>query len=188
MPRRLAYFLLSVCLTNCTLLTTSPETKQAELMPTAPPISPARRIVQALTATWQGHQEKLLCVLELDNKHIAIAGLSQDGISLFNLHYDGKTLKLDKSPLLPEGFSPEMIIKDMQLVYWPLAEMQKILPRQWRLEADKQHRRLCDNKDCWVDVAYLQPDTLWPKTVELLNHRYHYKLLIKTISYEALSE
>lgn len=154
----------------------------------AQPITPVRRVVQHITAIWPGRQEKLLCVLELDSKHIAIAGLSENGISLFNLNYDGKTVKLDKSPLLPDAFSPDTIIKDLQLAYWPLAELQKILPIHWRIETDKQHRRLCFKKDCWVDITYLEPDALWPKTVELINHPYHYKLLIKTISYEAIPE
>jgi hypothetical protein len=188
MPRGLAYFLLSICLSNCALLSTSTETNQAELIPMASPIAPARRIVQQLTAIWPNHQESLLCVLELDSRHIAVAGLSSDGISLFNLSYDGKIVKLDKSPLLPDSFSPELIIKDLQLVYWPLAEMNKILPRHWGLEADKQHRRLTFNSERWVDVVYLQPDGLWPKAVTLTNHHYHYQLHIKTISYDTVPE
>lgn len=154
----------------------------------APPVGPARRVVQQITAFWPGRQEMLLCILELDKQRIAIAGLSNDGISLFNLSYDGKTLTLAKSPLLPAAFSPEFIVKDLQLVYWPQSELQKILPRRWRLEADKHHRRLYYNNERRVDVDYLQPDARWAKSVELTNHHYHYHLHIKTISYDTLSE
>lgn len=167
---------------------TPTQTDQAELLPMAEPIDPARRIVQQITAIWPGHQETLLCVLELDKNRIAVVGLSNDGLSLFNLSYDGNKVTMDKSPLLPDSVSPERIIKDLQLVYWPLAEIQKILPLQWRLEADKLHRRLIFNDEVRVDVKYLQPDAIWPKTVDLTNHRYHYQLHIKTISYEPLPE
>ena len=68
------------------------------------------------------------------------------------------------------------MIKDLQLVYWPLAELQKILPKQWRLEADNHHRRLYFNDEQYVDVDYLQPDANWAKSVRLTNHRYHYQL------------
>ncbi|SJM89933.1 conserved exported hypothetical protein [Crenothrix polyspora] len=188
MPRGLAFLALSACLSSCAILPTSHHSEQEEFMPMAQPIGPARRVVQQLTAIWPGKQETLLCVLELDQQHIAIAGLSSDGISLFNLSYDGKKLVLDKSPLLPDSFSPELIIKDLQLAYWPVSELQRLLPQQWRLEADSRHRRLYFNNVLRVDVNYLQPDAIWPKTVELTNHRYHYQLHINTVSYESVPE
>jgi hypothetical protein len=188
MPRGLAFLVLSVCLGSCAVLPTPHHSRQEELIPMAQPIGPARRVVQQLTAVWPGKQTTLLCVLELDWQHIAIAGLSSDGISLFNLSYAGNKLVLDKSPLLPDSFSPEHIIKDLQLVYWPVTDLEKLLPQQWRLEADKQHRRLYFNNELRVDVNYLQPDAIWPKTVELTNHRYHYQLHINTVSYESVPE
>jgi hypothetical protein len=186
MPRRLALLVVLVCLSGCALVTSTSDFDPDELIPMASPLDPARRIVQQITAVWPDRQETLLCVLELDKQHIAIAGLSNDGISLFNLNYDGKTLSLDKSPLLPDSFTPERIIKDLQLVYWPQAELQKILPRQWRLEADNHHRRLYYNNERRVDVDYLQPDAIWVKSATLNNHRLHYQLHIKTISYESV--
>lgn len=179
-------YVLLLCLNGCALL--SPVESVESGIPMAAPIDPPRRIVQQITAIWADKQESLLCVLELDKKHIAIAGLSNEGMSLFNLNYDGKTLSLDKSPLLPANFSPEHIIKDLQLVYWPQIELQKLLPQQWRLETDTQHRRLYYNNELRVEVDYLQPDTVWAKDVTVTNHRYHYHLHIKTISYDALSE
>lgn len=186
--KQLPIFLaMLVYLSGCALLMPSGDS-EPELIPLAPPIGPARRVVQQITGLWPGRNETLLCVLELDKQHIAIAGLSSDGMSLFNLRYDGKTLSLDKSPLLPATFPPEFIIKDLQLVYWPQAELQKILPRQWHLEANNHHRHLYFNNERRVDIDYLQPDALWAKSVTLTNHRYHYQLHIKTISYEAVSE
>lgn len=152
------------------------------------PLDPPRRIVQQITAAWSGHKETMLCILELDKRHIAIAGLSNAGMSLFSLSFDGKKTVLDKSPLLPDSISPEFIIKDLQLAYWPLAKLQKILPYQWRLEDNRHHRRLYFNNNLQAEVDYLQPDNVWAKLVTLNNHRYQYKLSIKTLSYETLSE
>lgn len=188
MPRGLAFLLMLVCLSGCALIKPSGDSATAERLPMAPPVGPARRVVQQITAFWPGRKESLLCVLELDKQRIAIAGLSSDGISLFNLSYDGKALTLDKSPLLPAAFSPEFIIKDLQLVYWPTAELQKILPPYWRLEADNRHRHLYYHHDKLVDIDYIQPDATWAKDVALTHHRYHYHLHIKTISYESLPE
>jgi hypothetical protein len=162
-------------------------------MPLAPPIAPARRVVQQITAHWTNNKPAtLLCVLELDKQHIAIAGLSNEGLSLFNLSYDGKKLTVDKSPLLPDSVTPEYIIADLQLVYWPVAELQKILPSPWRLVETRLiaslQRDLFYQDQKITTVHYSALDNQWAKSVELINHRYHYQLNIKTISYEALPE
>ena len=191
MPLKTALGLLSLCalLSSCTVLNKTDVSKPPVLMPIAPPAGPSRRIVQQITAQWPDRKETLLCVLELDQRHIAMAGLSNDGVGLFNLTYDGKTIVLDKSPLLPESLAPEFIITDLQLAYWPVAVLQKSLhASSWRLESDAGHRRLYFQGDKVVDVNYLTPDAVWAKSVELINYRYNYRLQIKTLNYEALPE
>jgi hypothetical protein len=158
------------------------------LFPLAPPLGPERRIVQQLTAHWPGREETLLCVLELDSRRIAMAGLTQDGLSLFNLTYDGKTLEADKNPLVPETLVPELIVADLQLVYWPLDSVRKQLPKGLKLEAGPGIRRLSDDGKPLTEIHYLSADGAWPKAAELLNLQYHYRLTIQTVSYEVVSE
>jgi hypothetical protein len=159
-----------------------------ETMPIAKPLGPARRIVQQIDAVWAERQASLLAVLELDARHIAMAGLSNDGLSLFNLSYDGHSIESDKSPLLPEQVAPEFIVADLQLAYWPIAELQKILPAGWQLQQDGGKRILTVGNAKQVEINYLSPDPVWPKAVELVNFRYNYRLNIKTISYELVPE
>ena len=178
-------FSLCALLSSCAVLNKFYDGNQAVLMPMAPPVGPSRRVVQQIKALWPDHTETLLCVLELDKQHIAMAGLTNDGVSLFNLTYDGKTIVSDKSPLLPDSVAPEIIISDLQLVYWPVSVLQKSLDASsWRLEVDASHRRLYYRGTKTVEVNYLLPDTIWAKSVELINYRYNYRLQIKTISYE----
>ena len=182
-------FSLCTVLNGCAVLTKSDVVNQPVLMPMAPPIGPSRRVVQQITAQWPELKETMLCILELDKQRIAIAGLTNDGLSLFNLTYDGKKILADKSPLLPDSVATEFIIADLQLVYWPVALLQKSLhDSSWRLEVDSGHRRLYYRGNKTVEVNYLVPDAVWAKSVELINHRYNYRLQIKTISYEALPE
>ena len=198
MPRRRLALLVGIIgLTGCAA-TQAPgvspppaepvEATPRPLFPIAPPQGPARRIVQQLTAHWPGREETLLCVLELDSRHIAMAGLTQDGLSLFNLSYDGKTLEADKNPLVPESVSPKLIIADLQLVYWPLAVLQKNLPKQLKLEAGPDFRRLSEQGKPRIEVRYLSQEDAWPRTVELTNMQYHYRLTIDTVSYEVVPE
>jgi len=182
-------FSLCTLLGGCAVLTKPFDVKQTVLMPIAPPAGPSRRIVQQITALWPDRKETLLCVLELDKQRIAMAGLTNDGVSLFNLTYDGKTIISDKSPLLPESVAPEFIITDLQLVYWPVTVLQKTLHASpWRLEVEAGHRRLYYQGNKAAEVNYLVPDVIWAKSAELINYRHNYRLQIKTISYENMSD
>lgn len=183
-----AVFMMLALLAGCSAVQHKEIAGQPAAMPIAPPTGPARRVVQQLTATWTDRQESLVCVLELDSRRIAMAGLTNEGLSLFNLSYDGHTLTSDKSPLLPDAVAPEFMIADLQLVYWPVAELENILPAGWRLETGPDYRLLYRQNDRKVEVRYLSPDAVWPRAVELTNHQYHYRLNIKTLSYDALPE
>lgn len=178
--------LLVLGLSGCALLPEKEAASSAAIMPMAAPLGPARRIEQQLTAHWAGKDKSMLVVLELDAAHIAMAGLSNDGLSLFNLTYDGHKVVSDKSPLLPESVEPQLIIADLQLVYWPVAALQKILPADWRLDANTKQRTLFNGLKKQTEVTFLSPDPVWPKTVELVNFQYHYQLQIKTLSYELI--
>ena len=166
-------------------------TAAPQSMPMAAPQGPARRIVQQIRAEWPGRLESLLCVLELYRDRIAVAGLRNDGLPLFNLSYDGKALSLEKSPVLPDAVDPQFIIGDIQLAYWPAAELRKILPPDWRLDVAEDRRSLYVQDQKRAEVIYL-PSTVengyWPKNVDLINYPYHYRLHITTISYDALPE
>ncbi len=175
-------------ITGCALIQSEQVGDNPKSMPIAQPLGPARRIVQQITAVWADGQESLLAVLELDAQHIAMAGLSNDGLSLFNLTYDGRTVVSDKSPLLPESVKPEFILADLQLVYWPIDLLQKNLPAGWRLEQNDKKRLLTVRNNKQIEVNYLSPDPVWPKIVELVNFHYHYRLHIKTLSYDPLPE
>lgn len=144
--------------------------------------------MQRIRADWSEQSSTFLCVLELSQKHIAMAGLTEDGLSLFNLQYDGKILQLEKSPLLPENVQPQFIVSDLQLSYWPLAELQNRLPIDWRLVTTANRRLLYRGNELFAEVIYSASNDLWPQTVELINHIYHYRLYITTVSYETLPQ
>lgn len=190
MPSQLIFIVLSglLGLGGCHWLQPSSTVATAESLPLLHPIGPSRRIVQSINATWQERQNEFLCVLELDKRHLSMAALNPQGMSLFNLNYDGKQLNITKNPLLPDNLPPDRIVKDLQLAFWPLTLLQEKLPKNWRLTAGERQRRLYSGNRLVSEINYAQPDPLWPKKVELINHSYHYKLLINTVSYETLPE
>lgn len=178
-------------LSGCSLWQTTDSVESTDTLPLLAPISPTRRIVQEINAQWSGRKETFLCILELDQRHIAVAGVTPQGMSLFNLRYDGNKVSMTRSPLLPDKLPPEMIVKDLQLAYWPLPMLQQRLPKAWKIalpKAKPKQRQLYFNDELVAEVSYLQPDPNWPKSVELTNYRYRYKLHINTVSYDLVPE
>ena len=157
-------------------------------LPLAAPLGPPRQIMQQIQAQWSGRSATFLCALELDSRHIAMAGLSPDGMSLFNLDYDGQQLRLDKSPLLPDNLQPQLFISDLQLIYWPLSELEPKLPAGWHFETRSNNRSLYHGDEKQTEVQYLSAEMPWPKTVVLINYIRNYRLHITTLSYEVLPE
>lgn len=185
----LSFISLSACsLWQTTSFKADSEKQAAETLPMLDPIGPASRIVQEITAHWQGKHQSFTCVLELDPKQIAMAAVSKEGLSLFNLYYDGKVANIAKSELPKDVLPPEKIIEDLQLAYWPLSLWQEKLSKSWHINDDTKQRRLYLNDELVTEIAYHDSAEGWPKTLTLTNHRYRYKLKIKTISYEALSQ
>jgi hypothetical protein len=182
--RRLAIFLVGLPLAS---LVSCAANSPARLT-LATPLGPARHIVQRIKAEWPGSSAELICVLELNAQQIAIAGLSVDGLSLFNLRYDGQTLAIERSPLLPANLPPELIVADLQLIYWPAVEIQKTLPAEWRLDITTDRRTLYYYTEKHAETLYLLKENDWPSYVQLQNYSYHYKLTINTLEYDAVPE
>lgn len=157
-------------------------------MPLADPLPPTRHVLQTVEAQGPEKTFTFLCALELSGQNIAMAGLTVDGLSLFNIAYDGRTLKQEKSPLLLETIDAQYILKDLQFAYWPVDALRKILPVGWHIETTA-HTRALYRGDEKISVArYPANAAPWPESVELINYRYGYRLQIKTLNYDAVSE
>ncbi|BBL57370.1 hypothetical protein MKFW12EY_09830 [Methylomonas koyamae] len=179
LPAALASILIAAC---------TPPPPTAALPELAAPQGPTRHVLQLVAASWPGGNASLLCVLELNAQRIALAGTSKDGLSLFNLSYDGENLVLDKNPLLPDTVDPRAIVADMQLIYWPVAALQYRLPPGWHLQTGATRRELFQGEEKIAEIVYLSSETDWPRHAELANLRYGYRLSIDTLSYELVSE
>ena len=180
--------LIIILLSSCSQLVHQETAQDRLALPMAQPFGQSRRIVQQLTVTCGNQQQSLLVVLELDAQHIAMAGISNEGLSLFNLHYDGKTVVYEQSLLVPKAISPVAIITDLQLAYWPIAELQALLPAGWRITSNENKRFLYDSHEKRIAVDFLEPDRDWPKIIQLVNYRNNYLLQLKTLSYDLIPE
>jgi uncharacterized protein YbdZ (MbtH family) len=139
-----------------------------------PPVALGRSLAlqQQITIDYQGQRRDLQALLEADAQHTQLAALA-GGQVVARLDWDGKALKVFRSPMLPEQMKPERILSDLQLSLWPAAAIVAALPAGWTLDADARERTLRFRGQAVVTVAY--PDA---RTVMLEQLRDGYRLRI----------
>jgi|LakMenEpi03Aug12_release.lakeMendotaPanAssembly.Ray.scaffolds.fasta_scaffold238412_2 hypothetical protein len=150
-------------------------------------IGSPRHIEQVVTAKWQGVERRLICVLEIDDTHLSLAGLDETGFSLFSLHYDGNQLILNKDQLLNIDVDPTRILSDLQIIYWPVESLKKTLNGFSNIAVIDNGRIFYGyDNEVKFEVKYLKMDANWPIEVYFVNNSLGYSLHILTTKYESL--
>lgn len=95
-----------------------------------PLLSPAslgqsHQITQLLRGDYGDNSFSLRCVVSVDAQQLSVVGLSGFGLRAFTLKYDGQQLSEERAAQLPQLLSGTQLLNDLQLVYWPLATLQK---------------------------------------------------------------
>jgi hypothetical protein len=80
-------------------------------------------------------------VVEVDAEALRVAGFLL-GQRVLLLVWDGRHLEEAREPVVPAALRGDAVLRDLQLVYWPAAEIRARLPAGWRLEEDAGRRWL----------------------------------------------
>lgn len=182
MPLPLIMIVLVISLTGCSLWQSVNDLIVPPRLPLSEPIGPERRILLHMSFDNHDLRQNILVVLELDAYRIAMAGITEAGLSLFNLSYDGKTLLFEQSPLMQDIVSPEMLLNDVQLAFWPSTVLAKQIQVPWRLETEHNKRNLYYNGEKQTTIIYNTNTENWPARLDLINYPNNYHLHIDTIS------
>ncbi|WP_454726440.1 MULTISPECIES: DUF3261 domain-containing protein [Cupriavidus] len=146
-----------------------------------PPASLGRALMlqQQITVTYRtprGEETReLQALLEADAAHTRLAALA-GGQVLARLDWDGRNLRVVRSPWAPAELVPERILSEMQLSLWPVAAIAAALPPGWRLDAAGGRRVLRAGAETVAEIRY--PDA---RTIEFAQYRDGYRLTIRTL-------
>ncbi|WP_394202399.1 DUF3261 domain-containing protein [Shewanella waksmanii] len=105
----------------------------------------------------QSHQ--LLTQLEVSEAQATMVGLAPLGNALFTVTYDGQQIISEQSPLLGDNFKAEYLLAMLQLIYWPIDDVNQHL-QQGRLVSERETavmgRRLYANNNpvAAIDIQY----------------------------------
>lgn len=118
-----------------------------------------------------GNRHQLMSQLELSPEHLTLVGLAPLGQALFTLSFDGERLDSQQSLLLGDKFKAEYLLGLLQLIYWPLDDLNRNL-HGGLITSRACKAALCrrlsadDDGSTIIDIRYSTP-SLWQATVEL---------------------
>lgn len=135
---------------------------------------------QSLTAEYNGQSWAMQGALEATSAEIRLVGLSPLGQRLITLRWDGKTLKEERDPRLPEWIKGERILGDVQLIYWPRDALAAALPAGWRIEEADGERTLLNGEAPFAHIRCDSNDP-WRGRCIFEQQRYGYRLIIDSI-------
>lgn len=124
---------------------------------------------------------------------MAMVGNTSAGNTLFSLSYQHDNLTATVSPLLPAAVDPAFVLADIQLTFWPLAEIERALAgSEYSVKAIDGGRQLLKNDQRWVTIHYRDDggpnNSVWPHFVEFHNEQWGYAYQIETLSIEPLTQ
>jgi Protein of unknown function (DUF3261) len=181
---RTVFALFALALTSCASQpVTSPSVPDAAARPlVAPATLGAERAANQIVRGALGERDITLnCVVTVKDGTMTVVGLSAMGVRVFTLRYDGQHTSVDNSLPVPPQLTPERMLADLQLVYWPLQALEKTLHGAgWELsEPAPGTRRLRRDARIVAEVHYAGADP-WNARSWLVNLEHGYTLSIES--------
>jgi len=116
------------------------------------------------------------CVLAVRGDTLTVVGLTAMGVRAFTLRYDGRQIQVDNDLPVPPQLTPERLLADIQLVFWPLDALRPALARDgWQLTEISGTRRLRRGDTLVAEVHYSGADP-WAGRSWLVNLEHSYTL------------
>lgn len=163
--------------------TPSQRTTSVDAWPLLTPaaLGSTQQVKQLLRGAFGAQDFNLQCAVTVEPGKLAVIGVTALGLRAFTLDYDGKQLKEERAPQLPDFVSAQQLLNDLQLAFWPLPELQSAYrPAQGEVvEPFKGTRRLLRQGRLLAEVHYADANP-WSGRLWLSNFVYGYSLYIET--------
>ncbi|HEY9103768.1 DUF3261 domain-containing protein [Chitinimonas sp.] len=115
-------------------------------------------------------------ILEIDPDRVQLAGIAFEQ-RVLTILWDGHKLRENRHPFLPAEIDAARVLRDVQLVYWPLESVAAALPAGWSVAEQGESRSLSYGGEARVTVTY-RGRPRWVGQAEIDNKVEGYKLTI----------
>jgi hypothetical protein len=188
MPKLLVAYIAASMLAACAHAP-RPTAEATKARPLAAPEAAGEHAVsQVVRGAFGAREMTLSCVVTVKDGVMSVVGLNALGVRLFTIRYDGRLVSADKGIGVPEGLTPERLLADLQLVFWPLQPLQQTLQAAgYELkESVPATRRLRRGERLVAEVHYAQgaaadlAHAAWSGRAWLVSLEYGYSLHIES--------
>lgn len=123
-----------------------------------------------------------VAALEVSPEAVSLAGLGPLGNRMLALRWDGKKLEKEISPGLPPDLPLELILRDVELAFWPAAAVRDaISSKGWTLVDEGNKRTLLKGGQDVVRIRY-DGASRWHSNVIFEHIGLGYRLDINSLS------
>jgi len=157
-----------------------PSKPAASIRPLVAPASLGgeRVVSQVVRGAFGARELTFNCVVTVKDGAMTLVGVNSLGVRLFTIRYDGISVQAETAPAL-QGLMPERLVADMQLVFWPLASLEKPMREAgWQLSETAPGIRRLRHGDQLVAEAHYSGEDPWSGRSWLVNFEYGYSLQI----------
>ncbi len=146
---------------------------------------------QLISASWQDQQGKtqtqqLPVQLQIDDRHIVLAGFSSWGTRILSLDYNGQDIETQVLAGLENTLpKPEQVLFNLMITLWPLNAWEAPLNKvRWTI-VDEGNKRIISNRDneAVIEITYLG-EAPFEGDIQFLNKPLNYAITIKTLSHQ----
>lgn len=123
-------------------------------------------------------EHSLEAQLEIEPAELRLAAFALNQ-RVLTLRWDGRELQAQRHRMLPEEVDAARVLRDVQLVYWPLAAVAAALPAAWQVSDEEGRRSLRFEGRLQVQIDYAGTPR-WQGVAELDNRREGYRLRIES--------
>lgn len=170
-------WLLTGCNTPAPVDQKAPPPTPSLLPPSA--LGTERTANQIVRGAFGEREATLQCAVIVRGNDLTVVGLTTLGVRMFTIRYDGREVHQEQALPLPSQLTPERLLADLELVYWPLAALQAA---GWEAsEPFSQTRRLRRAGRLIAEVHYDGADP-WRGRAWLVNLEHGYTLSIDSQS------
>lgn len=132
---------------------------------------------QQLEAEFKGQSWQMQGALEVTPPSLRLVGLTPFGQRLISLLWDGRQLVEERDSHVPRSVQGKRILRDMQLIYWPLPALRTVLPPNWRVEQENGVRRVFDAERELITIECTVADP-WQGRCVFMHLVYGYRLTL----------
>jgi hypothetical protein len=178
---RVIAILLALTLTGCVSHQTSAPAEGARPLVAPSTLGAERTVTQIVRGAFGPRDMTMNCVVTVKNGTMTVVGLSAMGLRVFTIRYDGATTSVDNTLPVPAQLTPERLLADLQLVYWPLQTLiEPMRTAGWELSEPAPGTRRLRRADRVVAEVHYNGTDPWQGRSWLVNLEHGYTLNIES--------